>query len=138
MPYLMQVAVGARDKLRVFGNDYGTPDGTGVRDYIHVMDLARGHVAALDKIDALPRVFAVNLGTGVGHSVLDVVKAASTAVGRNLPYEIVPRRPGDAANVYADVALAREKLGWNAALNLEAMCGDAWRFQQQNPNGYTV
>jgi UDP-glucose 4-epimerase len=136
MPYIMQVAARVRDKLRVFGNDYATPDGTGVRDYIHVMDLARGHVAALERIDSLPRAFAVNLGTGVGYSVFDVLKAASKAVGRDLPYEVLPRRPGDAASVYADPTLARQLLGWSAQLNLDAMCADAWRFQKENPQGH--
>jgi UDP-glucose 4-epimerase len=136
MPYIMQVAVGRRESLAVFGNDYPTKDGTGVRDYIHVMDLARGHVAAIEKLSALPRIFAVNLGTGVGYSVLDVVKAASKAVGRNLPHHIMPRRPGDVASVYADPTLAREQLGWTAQLDLDAMCRDAWRWQQQNPQGF--
>jgi UDP-glucose 4-epimerase len=136
MPYLMQVAVGRRSELSVYGNDYPTKDGTGVRDYIHVMDLARGHVAALAPKQPLPQVFAVNLGTGTGYSVLEVVGAASKAVGRELPHKIVPRRPGDVAAIYADPALAHTMLGWRAELDLEAMCRDAWRWQQQNPNGF--
>ncbi|MCC6805869.1 MAG: UDP-glucose 4-epimerase GalE [Deltaproteobacteria bacterium] len=142
MPYVMQVAVGRRDKLSVFGGDYPTKDGTGVRDYIHVMDLARGHVAAIDRIvalnDALPSPFAVNLGTGRGYSVLEIVKAASAAVGRALPYAIVARRPGDAAAVYADPTLAKAQLGWEAKLGIDEMCRDAWKWQQQNPNGYSA
>ena len=137
MPYLMQVAVGKRESLPVFGNDYPTPDGTGVRDYIHVMDLARGHLAALQRLAQLPPFFAVNLGTGKGYSVLEMLRETAKAVGRELPYTIMPRRPGDVAAVYADPTLAKVKLDWSAELDLKAMCRDAWNWQQQNPNGYS-
>ena len=136
MPYVMQVAVGARPKLSVFGNDYDTPDGTGVRDYIHVVDLARGHVAALEKLPAVSGCEAVNLGTGCGYSVLEVVKAAERATRRPIPHEIVGRRPGDVATVYADPTLAKERLGWVAGLGLEKMVLDHWRWQSMNPEGY--
>ncbi len=136
MPFIMQTAVGRRGKVRVFGGDYPTPDGTGVRDYIHVVDLARGHAAALERIDAFAGAEALNLGTGRGASVLEVLRAASSAVGRELPYEIVPRRPGDAAAIWADPSRAKAKLGWTAALGLERMCADHWRWQKDNPSGY--
>jgi UDP-glucose 4-epimerase len=136
MPYITQVAMGTRPVLQVFGDDYPTPDGTGVRDYIHVSDLADGHVAALKSLLEGKRSFTVNLGTGRGHSVLEVVRAFEKASGREVPFRIVPRRPGDVAQCYADPALAREVLGWEAARSLDEMCADAWRWQSRNPNGY--
>jgi len=136
MPFVMQTAVGRRATVRVFGGDYPTPDGTGVRDYIHVVDLALGHLAALEKIDSLDGAQAFNLGTGRGASVLEVIRAASKAVGRDIPYEISPRRPGDAAAIWADPSLAKGKLGWSAGLGLERMCADHWRWQKSNPDGY--
>ncbi len=136
MPYIMQVAVGRLDRLRVFGDDYDTPDGTGVRDYIHVVDLARGHVAALAKMDAMPGCTAVNLGTGRGYSVLEVVAAAARACGRDIPHEVVARRPGDIAACWADPSLAGNLLGWKAELDLDRMCADHWRWQKANPAGY--
>jgi UDP-glucose 4-epimerase len=138
MPFVAQVAVGRRARLQVFGNDYPTPDGTGVRDYIHVVDLALGHVAALRRIVAedAPRETIVNLGTGRGHSVLEMVRAFEAASGRPVPYEIVGRRPGDVATCYADAARARALLGWAAQRDLAAMCADTWRWQSGNPDGY--
>ncbi|WP_295431046.1 UDP-glucose 4-epimerase GalE [uncultured Thiodictyon sp.] len=136
MPYVAQVAVGKHPRLRVFGNDYPTPDGTGVRDYIHVVDLARGHVAALDKLTQQPGTLVYNLGTGRGYSVLEMVAAFEQASGRPVPYEIVARRPGDIATCYADPAKAREELGWQAQYAIEAMVTDAWRWQSQNPDGF--
>lgn len=136
MPFVAQVAVGRREKLAVFGNDYPTPDGTGVRDYIHVVDLAEGHVAALDYVLQHPGLLTVNLGTGNGVSVLDMVKAFEQASGREVPYEIVDRRPGDIAECWANPALARSLLGWSASRTLEQMCVDAWRWQESNPRGY--
>lgn len=136
MPYIAQVAVGRRPYLNVFGNDYPTPDGTGVRDYIHVVDLARGHVAALRYLDAHDGVVTVNLGTGRGYSVLDMVKAFSAASGREVPYRIAARRPGDVACCYADPTLAEQLFGWRAELGVEAMCADTWRWQSMNPQGY--
>jgi UDP-glucose 4-epimerase len=136
MPYVAQVAVGRRPFLQVFGDDYDTPDGTGVRDYIHVSDLADGHVAALDHLLAGRPTLTVNLGTGRGHSVLEVVAAYSRASGRAVPYRIAPRRAGDIASCYADVALAREVLGWQARCDLERMCEDSWRWQSMNPEGF--
>jgi len=136
MPYVAQVAVGRRPHLSVFGNDYPTPDGTGVRDYIHVVDLAEGHVAALERLLATPGSFTVNLGTGRGQSVLEVVRAYEAASGRPVPYRIEPRRPGDVAACWADPSLARELLGWQARLDLQRMCADSWRWQQQNPRGF--
>ena len=136
MPFVCQVAVGRRERLQVFGNDYPTPDGTGVRDYIHVVDLARAHVDALEYLQREDRSVTVNLGTGRGNSVLELVDAFSRASGREIPYDIVPRRPGDVAAVYADPALAADLLGWRAELDLDAMCRDAWRWQSMNPNGY--
>ena len=138
MPFIAQVCVGRREKLSVFGNDYDTPDGTGVRDYIHVVDLAKGHVAALDKLyaDAAVGCRAVNLGTGQGVSVLELVDGMSKATGKSVPYEFAPRRPGDVATVYADATLAKELLGWEAELGVDAMCEDTWRWQKTNPMGY--
>jgi UDP-glucose 4-epimerase len=136
MPYVAQVAVGQRDKLRIFGSDYDTPDGTGIRDYIHVLDLAEGHVAALRRLLDEPGLLTLNLGTGRGHSVLEVVDAYQRASGRPIPYEVVPRRPGDVAACYADPSLARRLLGWRARRDLAAMCGDSWRWQSMNPNGF--
>jgi len=136
MPYVSQVAVGRRDKLSVWGKDYDTPDGTGVRDYIHVTDLAEGHVAALQRLLDHPGSFTVNLGTGRGYSVLEVVAAFAAASGRAIPYEIRPRRPGDVAACWADPARARQLLGWEARRDLATMCEDAWRWQSNNPNGY--
>ena len=136
MPYVAQVAVGRRERLQVFGHDYPTPDGTGVRDYIHVMDLAEGHVAALRRLFDAPGPFTVNLGTGQGTSVLELVRAYEAASGRRVPYALVPRRPGDAAACYADPQLAAELLGWRAQRDLAAMCADSWRWQQLNPNGF--
>jgi UDP-glucose 4-epimerase len=139
MPFVTQVAVGKRERLSIFGNDYPTPDGTGVRDYIHVQDLARGHVAALSALlSGRPetRNFTVNLGTGVGCSVLDVVKAFEAASGQPIPYRFEARRAGDVAEYYANPALARQLLGWEALHSLQDMCADAWRWQKGNPNGY--
>ena len=136
MPYVAQVAVGRREKLSVFGGDYATPDGTGVRDYIHVTDLAEGHVAALRRLLDQPGSLTVNLGTGQGYSVLDLVRAYEAASGRRVPYEIVARRPGDVAACWADPALARETLGWQAQLDLARMCEDSWRWQHLNPHGF--
>ncbi|MEE1315401.1 MAG: UDP-glucose 4-epimerase GalE [Faecalimonas sp.] len=136
MPYITQVAVGKREFLGVFGDDYDTPDGTGVRDYIHVVDLALGHVKALKKIEEKAGVCVYNLGTGNGYSVLDMVKAFSKACGQDLPYKIQPRRPGDIAMCYADPAKAKAELGWVAERGLDEMCEDSWRWQSNNPNGY--
>lgn len=136
MPYIAQVAVGKLPRLRVFGSDYPTPDGTGVRDYIHVVDLARGHVAALKKLASDAGLHTYNLGTGVGYSVLDVLHAFENACGKTLAYEIVARRPGDIAACYADPEKAARELGWRAEFGIERMCADAWRWQSQNPNGY--
>jgi UDP-glucose 4-epimerase len=136
MPFVCQVAVGRREKLQVFGDDYPTPDGTGVRDYIHVVDLARAHVDALEYLRREDRSVTVNLGTGRGVSVLELVNAFAKASGREIPYQIVARRPGDVAAVYADPALAERLLGWKAELDVGAMCRDAWRWQSNNPNGY--
>jgi UDP-glucose 4-epimerase len=138
MPYVAQVAVGRRERLQVFGNDYATADGTGVRDYIHVVDLAEGHVAALRYLLESKRSITANLGTGRGHSVLELVRAFERASGRSVPCEIVGRRPGDVDACYADPALARRELGWEARRDLDAMCTDAWRWQRQNPDGYGV
>ena len=137
MPYISQVAVGKRARLQVFGDDYDTPDGTGVRDYIHVTDLAEGHVAALRHLlDAGGRSITVNLGTGQGCSVLGLVRAFELASGRPIPYDIVARRPGDVAACYADATRAREFLGWQAIRGIDVMCADTWRWQSLNPNGY--
>ncbi|ATE60973.1 UDP-glucose 4-epimerase GalE [Thauera sinica] len=136
MPYVSQVAVGRLPRLRVFGGDYPTPDGTGVRDYIHVVDLAQGHLRALERIAALPGVTTVNLGTGRGYSVLEVVNAFEAASGRPVPYDVVERRPGDVAACWADPSLAAGLLGWRAERDLARMCADAWRWQSANPEGY--
>jgi UDP-glucose 4-epimerase len=136
MPYIAQVATGKREALNVFGNDYATPDGTGVRDYIHVMDLAEGHVAALKTLLESKQGFTVNLGTGRGYSVLDVVKAFEKASGRKVPYRVAPRRAGDVAQCYADPALAKDVIGWQATRGIDEMCADAWRWQSGNPDGY--
>ena len=136
MPYITQVAVGKREFLGVFGNDYDTHDGTGVRDYIHVVDLAVGHVKALKKIEEKAGVCVYNLGTGNGYSVLDMVKAFSKACGHDLPYKILDRRPGDVAMCYADPAKAKAELGWEAVRGLDEMCEDSWRWQSNNPNGF--
>jgi UDP-glucose 4-epimerase len=136
MPYIAQVAVGKRPKLQVFGDDYDTPDGTGVRDYLHVVDLAEGHVAALRHLLGGARSLTVNLGTGRGSSVLELVHAFERASGRPVPYEIVARRPGDVAACYADPALAERTIGWKAKRDLDAMCADTWRWQVANPNGF--
>lgn len=136
MPYIARVAVGTLPYLNVFGNDYPTPDGTGVRDYIHVTDLATGHMAALDYAASHTGVEVFNLGTGTGYSVLDMVHAFSRACGRDIPYRIAPRRSGDIAVCYADVTKAKEILGWHAKLGIDDMCRSAWNWQSQNPNGY--
>jgi UDP-glucose 4-epimerase len=136
MPYITQVAVGKRARLHVFGSDYATPDGTGVRDYIHVVDLAEGHVAALRHLLERQRSITANLGTGRGYSVLELVRAFEQASGRPVPYEIVARRAGDIDACYADPTLARETLGWQATRDLQAMCADSWRWQSLNPNGF--
>ncbi len=136
MPYISQVAVGKLAKLGVFGDDYDTPDGTGVRDYIHVVDLAIGHVKAIDYILTNPGLDVINLGTGVGYSVLDMAKAFGKACKKEIPYEIKPRREGDIAMCYADPAKAAKVLGWKAERGLDKMCEDTWRWQSQNPNGY--
>ena len=136
MPYITQVAVGKLECLGVFGDDYDTPDGTGVRDYIHVVDLALGHVKALKKIEEKAGVKVYNLGTGNGYSVLDMVKAFGKACGKEIPYQIKPRRPGDIAACYADPAKAKEELGWVAERGLDEMCEDSWRWQSNNPEGY--
>jgi UDP-glucose 4-epimerase len=136
MPFVMQVAVGRRSELVIFGDDYPTPDGTGIRDYIHVLDLADGHVAALKGLPSLPGCRAVNLGTGHGHSVLETLEAARRVSGQPIPHRVGPRRPGDVASTYADATLANELFGWKASLGLDEMCADAWRWQSQNPNGY--
>jgi UDP-glucose 4-epimerase len=136
MPYVTQVAVGKRPFLQVFGNDYATPDGTGVRDYIHVMDLADGHVAAVHYLLDQQASLTVNLGTGQGYSVLQLVQAFERASGQAVPYQVTARRPGDVAECYADANLARALLGWSATRGLEAMCSDAWRWQSRNPQGF--
>lgn len=136
VPYVTQVAVGKLEKLSIFGDDYDTPDGTGVRDYIHVVDLAKGHVAALKKMKDGSGLNIYNLGTGKGYSVLEVVKAFNKVVGKEIPYEIKDRRPGDIAVCYADPKKAKEELGWEAQYDLDKMCEDAWRWQSNNPRGY--
>ena len=136
MPYITQVAVGKLKSLGVFGNDYDTPDGTGVRDFIHVMDLAKGHVKALKKLEDHSGLSIYNLGTGVGYSVLDVVKNFEKATGIQIPYEIKPRRAGDIATCYSDASKAKRELGWEAEYGIEDMCADSWRWQSMNPNGY--
>lgn len=136
VPYIAKVAVGELEKVHVYGNDYPTHDGTGVRDYIHVVDLALGHVAALRKLDTGCGLFVCNLGTGKGYSVLDVLHAYEKACGKTLPYSIDPRRPGDIAMCYADPAKAREELGWQAQYGIEEMCASSWKWQSMNPSGY--
>jgi UDP-glucose 4-epimerase len=136
MPYISQVAVGKLAQLSVFGNDYDTKDGTGVRDYIHVVDLAKGHACAVDYVAKHKGAEVFNLGTGTGYSVLDMVKAFEKASGRPVPYKIVDRRPGDIAECYAEPTKAKELLGWTAQYGLEDMCSDSWRWQSGNPNGY--
>lgn len=135
MPYVAKVAIGELKEVGVFGNDYPTPDGTGVRDYIHVVDLAKGHVAAIEKVKT-KGVHMYNLGTGVGYSVLDVIKAFSKACGRELPYVIKPRRDGDVASNFADSSKAKRELGWQAELNIDDMCASSWNWQKKNPHGY--
>ncbi|MDP3308107.1 UDP-glucose 4-epimerase GalE [Methylotenera sp.] len=136
MPYISQVAVGRLAELSVFGSDYPTRDGTGVRDYIHVVDLARGHLAALQALDSCAGLITVNLGTGKGCSVLELIRAFEYASGKSVPYRMVERRPGDSATCYADPGLAESLLGWRAKLDISAMCRDAWRWQSNNPQGY--
>lgn len=136
LPYVAQVAVGKLECVNVFGNDYDTPDGTGVRDYIHVVDLALGHVKALKKLGENPGVVAYNLGTGVGYSVLDIIHAFEKACGKKIPCRITARRPGDIAVCYADATKAYQELGWKAVRNLDEMCEDSWRWQKNNPNGF--
>lgn len=143
MPFVAQVAVGKRPRLQVFGSDYPTPDGTGVRDYIHVDDLARGHLAALAALDKLaaqrkPQLLTVNLGTGRGYSVLDMIRAFEAATGQTIPYDIVARRPGDIAACYADPSLAKQLLGWQARHDIDRMCADTWRWQSRNPQGFSA
>ena len=137
-PYITKVAVGKLKEVHVFGNDYPTPDGTGVRDYIHVVDLARGHVAAIKKLQTGCGLFICNLGTGHGYSVLDVIKAFSKACGKELPYQIDPRRPGDIAECWADPAKAKKELGWEAQYGNDEMCRDSWNWQKNNPDGYNT
>ena len=137
IPYISQVAVGKLGKLSVFGGDYDTPDGTGVRDYIHVVDLAKGHVKALQALEDKPQVLTVNLGTGNGYSVLDMIKAFEKVSGKDIPFQIVDRRPGDIAACYADPAYAKKKLDWKAECELDEMCEDTWRWQSMNPDGYS-
>ena len=136
MPYITQVAIGKREKLGVFGNDYDTPDGTGVRDYIHVVDLAKGHLKALDAINRKCGLEIYNLGTGVGYSVLEVVENFEKASGKHIPYEIMPRRAGDIATCYSNPAKAEKELGWKAEYGIYEMCRDSWNWQSKNPNGY--
>jgi len=136
MPFVAQVAVGRREKLNVWGDDYPTPDGTGVRDYIHVVDLALGHLKVLEYLQATADCLTVNLGTGTGYSVLDMVAAFAQASGKPVPYHVAPRRPGDVAACYADPSKALKVLGWRAERDLQTMCQDSWRWQSQNPNGY--
>ena len=138
MPYISQTAIGKRDHLNVFGNDYPTPDGTGVRDYIHVVDLARGHVCAIRKLETNCGLFICNLGTGKGYSVLEVLHAFEKACGKQIPYVIDPRRPGDIAECYADPTKAKNELGWVAQYGIEDMCADSWNWQQKNPDGYNT
>ncbi len=136
LPYIRQVAIGKRPQLQVYGDDYDTPDGTGVRDYIHVVDLALGHVKAVEKCAKKNGVDIYNLGTGVGYSVLDVVHAFEKASGEKIPYQVTDRRPGDIATCYSDPSKAAKELGWKAERGIEEMCEDSWRWQKQNPNGY--
>ena len=136
VPYIAKVAVGKLEKVHVFGNDYPTPDGTGVRDYIHVVDLARGHVAAIKKLEQKPGLFICNLGTGHGYSVLDVIHAFSKVCGKEIPYVIDPRRPGDIAECWCDPSKAKRELGWEAQYGIEEMCAHSWNWQSHNPDGY--
>ena len=136
LPYITQVAVGKLEKLGVFGNDYDTPDGTCIRDYIHVVDLAIGHVKAINKLEEKKGVLVYNLGTGIGYSVLDVIKNFDEACGKHIPYEFKPRRAGDIPVCYSDATLAKEELGWVAERGIKEMCEDSWRWQSGNPNGY--
>ncbi len=136
IPYITQTAVGKLETVGVFGNDYDTPDGSGVRDYIHVVDLAEGHVKAVEKLAGQPGIRTYNLGTGIGYSVFDMLKAFSRVCGKEIPYVIKPRRPGDIAVCYADASLAKEELDWSAKRGLDEMCEDAWRWQENNPMGY--
>lgn len=136
LPYVAKVAAGQLECVNVFGDDYDTPDGTGVRDYIHVVDLATGHIKALEKLVTHPGLVTYNLGTGVGYSVLDIIKNFEKACGKEIPYKITPRRPGDIDMCYADPAKAKEGLGWEATRSIDKMCEDAWRWQTKNPNGY--
>ena len=136
MPYIAQVAVGKLEKIHVYGDDYPTPDGTGVRDYIHVVDLAKGHVAALKKLEENCGLFICNLGTGKGYSVFDVLHAYENACGKKLPYVVDPRRPGDIAACYAEPQKALDEMGWKAELGIEEMCASSWKWQSMNPNGY--
>ena len=136
VPYIAKVAVGKLEKVHVFGNDYPTPDGTGVRDYIHVVDLARGHVAAIKKLEQKPGLFICNLGTGHGYSVLDVINAFSKACGKEIPYVIDPRRPGDIAECWCDPSKAKRELGWEAQYGIEEMCAHSWNWRSHNPDGY--
>ncbi len=136
MPYITQVAVGKLPFLRVFGNDFPTHDGTGVRDYIHVVDLAKGHVKALERIKATCGLAVYNLGTGTGYSVLDIVKSFEEATGVNIPYKIMDRRPGDIAENYSDPSKAEREMGWKAEKGIKEMCEDSWRWQKNNPNGF--
>ncbi len=136
MPYVSQVAVGKLEYLNIFGDDYDTEDGTGVRDYIHVMDLANAHVKALKALESSKELIVVNLGTGEGYSVLDIVKSFEAVSGKRIPYRFAPRRSGDIASCYADPSLAKDILGWEAKRGLKEMCEDSWRWQSMNPNGY--
>jgi UDP-glucose 4-epimerase len=136
VPYIAQVAVGKLPELQIFGNDYPTPDGTGIRDYIHVMDLAGGHIRALEKLATDPGLVTYNLGTGKGYSVLEMVNAFAGAAGKDIPYRIVSRRPGDIASCYADASKAERELSWKATRDISAMCRDTWHWQTENPNGY--
>jgi UDP-glucose 4-epimerase len=136
MPFISQVAVGKREELSVFGSDYDTPDGTGVRDYIHVVDLAQGHLKAIEKIDGQPGLFICNLGTGCGYSVLEMVKAFEKASGKAVKYKLVDRRPGDVAQCYAKTDLGEKELGWKAQFGIDEMCADTWNWQSKNPNGF--
>ena len=136
LPYVAKVAAGVLDRVNVFGDDYDTPDGTGVRDYIHVVDLAKGHVCAVKKLLEHPGLVIYNLGTGVGYSVLDIIHNFEKACGKKIPYVIAPRRPGDIATCYSDPSKAERELGWKAQYGIDRMCEDAWRWQKMNPNGY--
>jgi UDP-glucose 4-epimerase len=136
VPFIAQVAVGKLQELKIFGNDYPTPDGTGVRDYIHILDLASGHIKALEKLAVNPGLVTYNLGTGRGYSVLEMVAAFAEAAGKKIPYKIVERRPGDIASCYADPSKAERELSWKAARDIDEMCVDTWRWQTLNPNGY--